>query len=105
VAGRLAAAACRALGATIGCIVNTLNPESVVVTGGVMTSLIVLEAEVRRHAAGYALTPLLASTQLHLVPGDKQRMVRGGAALVRYELARREPAEMRHLDATVPHGA
>jgi glucokinase len=94
VAGRLADETCRALGATIGCIVNALNPEVVVVTGGVMTSLIALEDEVRRHAGEYALAPLLASTRLHLVPGDKQRTVRGGAALVRYELARevRQPA-------------
>jgi glucokinase len=100
VAGRLAAEACRALGAAIGCVVNTLNPEIVVVTGGVMTGLISLEGEVRRHAASYALGPLLATTRLYLVPGDKQRTVRGGAALVRYELDRRERDDPRHVEAT-----
>src|SRR5207247_2230161 len=38
--------ACRALGATIGTIVNGLNPEVIVITGGVARSLAPLEARI-----------------------------------------------------------
>ncbi|MGH7279103.1 MAG: ROK family protein [Candidatus Rokuibacteriota bacterium] len=86
----LVARVCQALGAALGVIVNTINPEIIVVTGGVTTSLARLEDEVRRHTARYALAAALAPTAIHLVPGDKRQTVRGGAALVRYELARRQ---------------
>ena len=79
---------CEALAAGIGIIVGTFNPEVVVVTGGVARSLVSLEDDVRRRAAAYAIPPALAGTRIHVVPGDKRQTVRGGAALVRYELER-----------------
>ena len=80
--------ACDALGAGIACIVNGLNPEVVVVTGGVARSLVPLAEELRRRAGAYSLEPALASTRVHVVGGDKRQTVRGGAALVLYELER-----------------
>jgi glucokinase len=79
---------CRALGSALATIINAINPEVVVLTGGVARSLVSLDADVRRHVADHALPRALASTRLHIVPGDKTRTVLGGAALVRYELAR-----------------
>lgn len=81
--------ACQALGAGIGLIVNTLNPEVVILTGGVVTSLVRLEDEIMRRTRDYALADALAGTRIHLVPGAKSQTVRGGAALVLYERARR----------------
>lgn len=77
--------ACRALGFGLATIVNSLNPEVLVVTGGVATSLVAIEDEVRGHAARYALPRALAGTRIHIVPGDKRRTLVGGAALVLYE--------------------
>jgi glucokinase len=82
--------ACEALAAGLGSIVNSFNPEVLVVTGGVTTSLVRLEADIVRRTATYALRPALAQTQIAIVPSDKRETVRGGAALVLYELARRE---------------
>jgi hypothetical protein len=46
------------------------------------------EDDLRRRAGTYAFPPALASTRVHVVPGDKRLTARGGAALVRYELER-----------------
>jgi glucokinase len=81
--------ACRALGAGLAIAVNGLNPEVVVVTGGVVTSLLPLQGEIIRRAGEYALADSLAGTPIHFVPGHKSQTVRGGAALVLYERARR----------------
>ena len=81
--------ACQAVGAGIALIVNTLDPEVVVVTGGVVKSLVELESEILRRARGYALADALAATRVHIVPGAKTHTVRGGAALVLYERERR----------------
>jgi len=81
--------ACRALGAGIAIAVNGLNPEVVVVTGGVVKSLLPLQGEITRRAGEYALADSLAGTTIHFVPGHKSQTVRGGAALVLYERARR----------------
>ena len=80
--------ACRALGVGLATIVNSLNPEVLVVTGGVAASLVALEDEVRGHTARYALPRALAGTRIHIVPGDKRRTLVGGATLVLYELQR-----------------
>jgi hypothetical protein len=77
--------ACRALGAGLAIAVNGLNPEVVVVTGGVVTSLLPLQGEIIRRAGEYALADSLAGTSIHFVPGHKSQTVRGGAALVLYE--------------------
>jgi glucokinase len=82
--------ACRALGAMIGAIVNGLNPEVVVITGGVAASFASLEARVLAAAAGHAFRRALALTRVVIAPGDKRTTVRGAAALVLYERGRRE---------------
>jgi glucokinase len=81
--------ACRALGAALAVIVNGLNPEVIVVTGGVVTSLAPLQREILQHTGEHAFADPLAATRIHLVPGLKSQTLRGGAALVLYERARR----------------
>jgi glucokinase len=81
--------ACRALGAGVAVVVNSLNPEVVVVTGGVVKSLLPLQGEIIRRAGEYALADALVGTPIHFVPGHKSQTVRGGAALVLYERAHR----------------
>jgi predicted NBD/HSP70 family sugar kinase len=81
--------ACRALGATLGTIVNGLNPEVIVVTGGVAGSLVPLEKRIMDATAGHAFARALAATRIVIVPGDKRLTVRGAAALVLYEEERR----------------
>jgi glucokinase len=88
VARTLVDRACDALAAGLGFIVNGLNPEVIVVTGGVARSLVALAEDLRRRAGAYAMPPALASTRICVVPGDKRQTARGGAALVRYELER-----------------
>ena len=73
--------ACAALGAAIGGIVNVLDPELVVVTGGVAGSLVALERHLLESARQYALPRALDSTRVRVVAADKRRMVLGGAAL------------------------
>jgi glucokinase len=73
--------ACAALGAAIAGIVNTLDPELVVVTGGVAASLVPLERSVLESARQYALPRAFAATQVRIVPADKRRTALGGAAL------------------------
>lgn len=85
VAAAVVAEACQALGAMIGSIVNGLNPEVIVVTGGVAGSFATLEASIRAAAAGYAFERALAATRVCIVPGDKRVTMRGAAALVLYE--------------------
>jgi glucokinase len=89
VASEMVERACRAVGAGLGLIVNTLDPEVIVVTGGVVNSLVELESEILRRTREYALADALAETRIHFVPGAKSRTVRGGAALVLYERERR----------------
>ena len=88
-AGELVARASRAVGAAIAIAVNILDPETVIVTGGVANSLVHLEADVLRHARAYALADAIAQTRIHIVPAAKSHTVRGGAALVLYERERR----------------
>jgi glucokinase len=91
-AGGMVDRACRALGAGLAIAVNGLNPDVVVVTGGVVKSLLPLREEIIRRAGEYTLADALAGTAIHFVPGLKSQTVRGGAALVRYERARRAAA-------------
>ncbi len=77
--------ACQALGAMIGIVVNGLNPEIIIVTGGVAQSLAPLEAKILRAAGEYAFARALAATRVTIVPGDKRVSVRGAAALALYE--------------------
>lgn len=87
-ARRIVDDACAALGMGVATIVNSLNPEVLLITGGVAASLVALEDDVRRQIARYALPRALAGTRIYIVPGDKRRTLVGGAALVRYELPR-----------------
>jgi glucokinase len=81
--------ACQALGAAIGGIANGLNPDVIVITGGIVKSLARYEDRVLEHAAEYGFAATLADARIHFVPGYKNQTVRGGAALVLYERARR----------------
>lgn len=82
----------RALAAGLAGIVNGLNPEVIVVTGGVAGSLVPLQEEILRRTGEYAFADALADTRIHFVAGDKGQTVRGGAALVLYERATRATA-------------
>ena len=82
--------ACQAVGVGLANLVNGLNPELIVVTGGIVRSLVSREQIIRDHLASYALAPALASTRIEFVPGHKSQTVRGGAALVLYERSRRK---------------
>jgi glucokinase len=88
-AGAIVKEACQALAATLGGIINGLNPEVIVVTGGILKSLVRHEREILDWVGEYAITPAWSAARIHLVPGDKSQTVRGGAALVLYEQARR----------------
>jgi predicted NBD/HSP70 family sugar kinase len=80
----------QALGAIVGMVVNGLNPEVVVITGGVMASLAARQARILEAAGEYALPQALAQTRVTIVPGDKRVTMRGAAALVLYETAAKE---------------
>ncbi len=79
--------ACRALGAMLAVIVNGLNPEVVVVTGGVAEAYAALQPRVLACAAEHAYARALAGTRVAIVPADKRTTMRGAAALVLYEQA------------------
>ena len=80
--------ACRALGAGIGAVVNGLNPEVVVITGGVAESLVPLEPRILARTREYAFARAFAATRVTIVPGDKRTSMRGAAALAIYEMRR-----------------
>jgi glucokinase len=94
VASSIVDEACRALGAMLGTIVNGLNPEVVVLTGGVAESLRPLETRILKAAGEYAFDRALALTRIAIVPGDKRTSMRGAAALAMYE-TRQSPREER----------
>ena len=79
---------CQALGAGLAIIVNALNPELVLVTGGVAESLIPLEGAILRWVSEYAFKRALVATRVAFVSLDKRATVVGGAALYLYETAR-----------------
>jgi glucokinase len=91
-AGAIVDEVCEAVAIAVGALVNLLNPDVIVITGGVAVSLTPLAEDIRRRARRRALATVLDATAVHFVPGDKRRTVRGGAALVLYELARRDGA-------------
>lgn len=81
--------ACEALAMGIGALVNLLNPEVIVITGGVAASLAPLQDDIVRRVRRRALAATLDATTVRVVATDKRATVRGGAALVLYEMARR----------------
>ena len=76
---------CQALGAGLAIIVNALNPEVVLVTGGVAESLIPMEGGVLRWVSEYAFRRALVTTRITFLSLDKRATVVGGAALYLYE--------------------
>jgi glucokinase len=80
--------ACRALGAMIAIVINGLNPDVVVITGGVAAAFAKLERRVLAAAAQHAFARAIAGTRVIIVPGDKRVTMRGAAALVFYEIER-----------------
>jgi glucokinase len=91
--GEAAAAAlvgevCEALGAGLAVVVNGLNPEWLLVGGGVAESLRPLRREILASVGRYAYAGALAATRIEIVGLDKIASVRGGAALVQYEAER-----------------
>jgi glucokinase len=81
-----------ALGAMVGIVINGLDPDVVVITGGVAASFALLEKRVLAAAASFAFRRALAATRICIVPGDKRSSMRGAAALAVYELEQRRPA-------------
>jgi glucokinase len=79
-----------ALAVAVGMIATLLNPDVVVITGGVASSLAPLENRILKAAAEYAFARALAQTRVTIVPGDKRVTMRGAAALVLYERQREE---------------
>ena len=81
--------ACEALAAGLAMIVNGLNPEAIVLAGSVAKSLVPLESDLRRRLARRAFARALDGTHIGILALDKDATVRGGAALLRCEVARR----------------
>jgi glucokinase len=81
--------ACEALAMGIGALVSLLNPEVIVITGGVAASLAPLQDDIERRVRRRTLAAAFDATTIRVVPADKRATVRGGAALVLYEMARR----------------
>jgi glucokinase len=81
--------ACEALAATLGVLLNGLDPERIIVTGGVVRSLAPLREDILQRATKYSLPQVLDEAAIHLIPGDKSSSMRGAAALFLYESERR----------------
>src|SRR6185295_15749780 len=73
--------ACQALGAMIGTVVNGLNPEVVLVTGGVARSFAALEGRILAAAGEYALGRALAATRVRIDPAGITTYSIAGASL------------------------
>jgi glucokinase len=84
--------ACEALAVGLGALANLLNPEVIVITGGVARSLAPLRQDILARMRRRTLPTVLDATTIHFTAADKRNTVRGGAALVRYELGRRRAA-------------
>ena len=79
---------CQALGAGLAVIVNALNPDVVLVAGGVAESLIPLEPRILTWVSEYAFRRALVTTRIQFLSLDKRATVMGGAALYLYETGR-----------------
>jgi glucokinase len=89
VASAIVTEVCAAVAMSLAAVMHTVNPELIIVTGGVAGSLAPLEAEIRRHIDRHALPRVLETTRVAIAAGDKRRSFLGGAALVLYEVGRR----------------
>jgi glucokinase len=88
-AGAIIEAAVHALGAMLAIVVNGLNPEVIVLTGGVAGAFARLEDRLLAAAAAHAYSRALAATRIRITPADKRLTMRGAAALALYELGSR----------------
>lgn len=79
---------CRALGAALGGILNGLNPEAIILTGGVAQSLEAYMDAVRRLTRAYAFAGAYEAARLVIAPMSKTTAIRGPAALFLHEAAR-----------------
>jgi predicted NBD/HSP70 family sugar kinase len=78
--------ALEALAAGLTIIVNGLNPERLLLAGGIARALAPRAAELRARLARRAYAGALATTRLRFLSLDKQTTVRGGAALARHAI-------------------
>ena len=87
-AGAIVDRVCQALGAALGGILNGLNPEAVVLTGGVAQSLEPRLAELLRWARAYAFDGAYRAARVLVVRQTKTTSIRGPAALYLHEAGR-----------------
>lgn len=80
--------AARTLGAGVANLVNLLNPEMIVLGGGVLEASDLLLPRIRRWAASYAFADALRGTRLVVSRFIKRSSIRGAAALFLYETGR-----------------
>src|SRR5262249_40367513 len=73
--------ACQALAAMLATLINGLDPELVVITGGVAASLVPLRDDIVRRTAEYAIPHPFGASRIQITRSDKRDTVRGGAAL------------------------
>ena len=77
--------AARALGAGVANLVNLLNPELIILGGGVFEASDLLLPRIRRWAASYAFADALKGTRLVVSRFTKRSSIKGAAALFLYE--------------------
>ena len=80
--------AARALGAGVANLVNLLNPEMIVLGGGVLEASDLLLPRIRRWAASYAFADAIKGTRLVVSRFIKRSSIKGAAALFLYETGR-----------------
>jgi len=81
--------AARALGAGVANLVNLLNPEMIILGGGVLEASDLLLPRIRRWAASYAFAEALRGTRLVVSRFIKRSSIKGAAALFLYETGHR----------------
>lgn len=80
--------AARALGAGVANLVNLLNPEMIILGGGVLEASDLLLPRIRRWAASYAFADAFKGTRLVVSRFIKRSTIKGAAALFLYETGR-----------------
>ncbi len=86
--GEIVERVCRALGAAVGGLMNGLNPEGIVLTGGVAHSLEPHLDRVRHWARAYAFQGAYDAARVVIVRLTKTTAIRGAAALFLHEAGR-----------------
>jgi len=87
---------CEALAAMLGGLLNAFNPERIIIMGGVVPSLVALRDDLLERTAKYALSQVLETPTIQLIPSDKSSSMRGAAALYLYETERRRTTPAEH---------